>query len=64
MIYFETSAKDNINIEKMFEEMGEILYEEYLKSGREAKTQNKLQLENKNQNKKKKNCCQISENKY
>ena len=34
MKYFQTSAKDKININKVFEEMGEKLYEEYLKSGR------------------------------
>ncbi len=57
MIYFETSAKDNINIEKIFEEMGEKLYVEYLKSGRATNTQIKVKMESKK--KKKKNCCEI-----
>ena len=34
MKYFETSAKNNINIENVFQEMGEILYDNYIKSGR------------------------------
>ena len=42
MIYFQTSAKDNLNIEKVFQEMTEKLYEEYMKSGIEQKPQIKL----------------------
>ena len=34
MKYFQTSAKDKININNVFEEMGEELYEDYLKSSR------------------------------
>ena len=42
MIYFQTSAKDNLNIENVFQEMTEKLYEEYTKSGIEQKPQIKL----------------------
>ena len=42
MKYFETSAKDKINIDNAFEEMGERLFEEYHKSGREKGIQLKI----------------------
>ena len=56
MIYFQTSAKDNINIEKVFQEMAEKLYEEDKKSGIEDKPQKKLDKQP-NKEKKRKECC-------
>lgn len=56
MIYFQTSAKDNINIEEVFQEMAEKLYEEYKESGIENKPQIKLDEQPKNK-KKRKECC-------
>ena len=56
MIYFQTSAKDNINIEEVFHEMAEKLYEEYKESGIENKPQIKLDKQPKNK-KKRKECC-------
>ena len=53
MEYFITSAKENINIEKIFQEMGEILYDNYIKSGRGKNNQIKLEVKSK----KKKECC-------
>ena len=58
MIYFQTSAKDNINIEEVFQEMAEKLYEEYKESGIENKPQIKLDEQPKNK-KKRKECCNI-----
>ena len=58
MIYFQTSAKDNINIEEVFHEMAEKLYEEYKESGIENKPQIKLDEQPKNK-KKRKECCNI-----
>ena len=56
MKYFQTSAKDNINIEEVFKEMAEKLYEEYKKSGIENKPQIKLNEQPKKK-KKSKECC-------
>ena len=53
MKYFEISAKNNINIENLFQEMGEILYDNYIKSGRGKNNQIKLEVKSK----KKKECC-------
>ena len=53
--YFETSAKDNISISEIFQKIGEILYEEYERSGKGKKTQLKLQVKDK----KKKWCCTV-----
>ena len=56
MKYFQTSAKDKININNVFEEMGEKLYEEYKKSGRE----NNIQLKSIEKPKKKScSCCHV-----
>ena len=52
MDYFETSAKENININNVFQQIGEVLYEEYIKSG----TGNKKQLKLENKSKEKKDC--------
>ena len=54
MIYFRTSAKENINIENVFQDLGEKLYKEYKKSGIYKKPQLKLEEKPK---KKKKECC-------
>lgn len=56
MKYFETSAKNNINIEKIFEEMGEKMYSEYIKSRRNDNIQIKHEVP---KIKKKNNCCQV-----
>ena len=53
MKYFKTSAKEKININNIFEEMGEKLYEEYKKSGRE----NNIQLKSIKKPKKKSCGC-------
>ena len=53
MKYFKTSAKEKININNIFEEMGEKLYEEYKKSGRE----NNIQLKSIRKPKKKSCGC-------
>ena len=53
MKYFKTSAKEKININNIFEEMGEKLYEEYKKSGRE----NNIQLKSIEKPKKKSCGC-------
>ena len=53
--YIETSAKDNLNINKIFEDVAEILYDDYIKSGLGNKPQNAIKVgENKM---KKKPCC-------
>ena len=53
MKYFKTSAKEKININNIFEEMGEKLFEEYKKSGRE----NNIQLKSIKKPKKKSCGC-------
>ena len=58
MEYFITSAKENINIEKIFQEMGEILYDNYIKSGRGKN--NQMKLVEKSNKKKKNECCYIN----
>ena len=55
MDYFQTSAKDDINIEKIFQEMGEFLYLNYIKLGRGKDNQIKLEAKS---DKKKNKCCQ------
>ena len=54
MDYYEISAKTNKNIDKLFQDMGETLYDKYKKSG----ASKGIQLKNKNITaKKKKACC-------
>ena len=53
--YSSTSAKDNINIDKIFEDMSQILYDDYKKKGKIE--QKNILLEK--QDKKKKGCCLV-----
>jgi len=53
MDYYEISAKTNKNIDKLFQDMGEILYDNYKNSG----AIKGIQLKNKNINEKKKKAC-------
>ena len=55
--YIETSAKNNTNIDELFQDIGEILYDIYNKSGIENKSQQIQKLNNKEKKVKKKNCC-------
>ena len=53
--FIETSAKDNLNINNLFQEIAEILFDNYNQSGSEKKSQNTIKV---NENKmEKKNCC-------
>ena len=58
MKFEETSAKNNTSIDKVFEEMAELLYKDYVKTGGDNKKQNttKLKADNNNENKKKNGC--------
>ena len=44
MKFEETSAKENISINKVFEDMAELLYEDYIKSGGKKKSKNQQNL--------------------
>ena len=55
MEYYETSAKDNINIDKLFQDIGQTLFDKYKNSAASKGTQ--LKSENVNNNKNI-NCCQ------
>ena len=58
--YVETSAKDNILITELFQEIGEILYKDFVKSGKEHKSQKVENIEiNEDKENKKKGCCNI-----
>ena len=52
IVYFETSAKDNINIKEGFEKIAEDAYEKGISNRTE-----KIEISKKNNNKKKKKCC-------
>ena len=56
LCYKETSAKENISINELFEEIAEKLYNEYVKSGRKNKSQNTIKMAH-NKAPKKKGCC-------
>ena len=58
MKYYETSAKENTNIDAIFHDIGQKLYENYLKSGGEKVNQinHKINLKKHNEN----NCCTLS----
>ena len=55
LYYIETSAKENISIDELFEDIAEKLYEDYVKSGRENKAQNNIRIAK--QKKRSKKCC-------
>ena len=55
LCYKETSAKENICIDEIFEEIGEKLYDDYEKSGRGKRFQSIIKIAHKK--KKKKVCC-------
>ena len=56
MKYYEASAKTNSNIDELFQDIGQKLYDNYLKSGGGKG----IQIKNKDINIKKNNCCTIS----
>ena len=58
MKYYETSAKENTNIDAIFHDIGQKLYENYLKSGGEKEIQinHKINLKMHKKN----NCCTVS----
>ena len=58
--YIETSAKDNILITELFQEIGEILYKDFVESGKGHKSQKKNNIMlNKDKEKKNDGCCSI-----
>ena len=56
MKFEETSAKENISINKVFEDMAELLYEDYIKSGGKNKKQKSTKLKDDTKKKKNSNC--------
>ena len=56
MKYYEASAKTNSNIDELFQDIGQKLYDNYLKSG----AGKGIQIKSKDINIKKNNCCTIS----
>ena len=56
MKYYEASAKTNSNIDELFQDIGQKLYDNYLKFGGGKG----IQIKNKDINIKKNNCCTIS----
>ena len=57
LIFMKTSSKDNNAINELFQDIGELLYQNFLKYNNGNIKQNCLRLKNKNKNKKKSRCC-------
>ena len=58
LYYIETSAKENISIDELFEDIAEKLYEDYVKSGRGNKVQTNIKI-TEQKKKTSKKCCLI-----
>ena len=60
LCYKEVSAKENICIDEIFEEIAEKLYEDYEKSGRGKRSQSVIKIAQNKKKEKKKSCCSLN----
>ena len=60
LCYKEVSAKENICINEIFEEIAEKLYEDYEKSGRGKRSQSVIKIAQNKKKEKKKSCCSLN----